>query len=99
MKNLNEQEFQEFIKSEEKVVVDFFAEWCAPCKAMLPLLEQAEQENVGRIAKLNVDENRELASQFGITSIPTLLTFQNGELVNKKVGAVRKATEISLLLN
>ena len=74
------------------VLADFWAEWCVPCKMVAPVLEQiaAEQDGKLKIAKVNVDEQGELASQFGIISIPTLLLFKNGEVVNKQVGAGSK---------
>jgi thioredoxin 1 len=100
MKNItNEQEFNEFISSEEKVIVDFWATWCGPCKAMAPLLEKAEEAIPARIAKVDVDEARELADKFNIRSIPTILVFQNSMMVDKKVGAPKNVQEIVQMLN
>jgi thioredoxin 1 len=77
---------QDVLDSELPVLVDF---WCGPCKAIAPLLDQIADEKVGRlrIAKLDVDQNRRTAMQFGVSSIPTLLVFKGGKLVTKKIGA------------
>lgn len=82
----------EVLKSDLPVLADFWAEWCVPCKMVAPVLEQiaGEQDGKLKIAKVNVDEQSELASQFGIISIPTLLLFKDGEVVNKQVGAGSK---------
>jgi thioredoxin 1 len=82
-----EEKMKEEILSEEKTLVVFSAEWCGPCKTMAPLLEKAKSQN-SRILKINVDENRDLASQMGIKSIPTSIVFQNGSALDKKVGAM-----------
>lgn len=99
MVNLSEENFKEFISSEEKVVVDFFANWCGPCKAMMPMLESASQQEPNRIGKLNVDDASSIAAQYGIRSIPTMLTFQSGQMVNKKVGSPKDVEEILEMLN
>ena len=74
------------------ILVDFWAEWCGPCKMIAPILEQVAAENVGKIviAKLNVDENPKTAQVLGITSIPTMNIYQNGEIVKTIVGAKPK---------
>ena len=83
---------EEVLKSDLPVLADFWAEWCVPCKMVAPVLEQiaGEQDGKLKIAKVNVDEQSELASKFGIISIPTLLLFKGGEVVNKQVGAGSK---------
>jgi thioredoxin 1 len=83
----------EVLQSSEPVVVDFWAEWCGPCKMIAPALEEISSEMQGKvkIAKLNIDENQELAVQFGVRSIPTLLMFKNGELAANMIGAVPKS--------
>lgn len=83
----------EVLKSDIPVIVDFWATWCGPCRMIAPILAEIAEENAGRIkvGKVNVDEQMELAVKFGIQSIPTLLVFQNGELVNKSVGVLPKA--------
>jgi thioredoxin 1 len=83
----------EVLQSSEPVVVDFWAEWCGPCKMIAPALEEISTEMQGKvkIAKLNIDENQELAIQFGVRSIPTLLMFKDGELASNMVGAVPKS--------
>ncbi|HXW71572.1 MAG TPA: thioredoxin [Methylocella sp.] len=75
------------------IIVDFWAEWCGPCKMIAPHLEEIAAELAGQvtIAKLNVDENPHIASQFGIRSIPTLMMFKNGQMTSQKVGALPKS--------
>ncbi|MEW5420455.1 thioredoxin [Amorphus sp. 3PC139-8] len=80
------------IDSNEPVVVDFWAEWCGPCKMIAPALEEISQEMGGKvkIAKLNVDENQQTAMKYGVRSIPTLILFKNGAPAATQVGAVPK---------
>jgi thioredoxin 1 len=82
----------EVLKSNVPVLVDFWAEWCGPCRMVAPEVEKIEKEKAGvlKVGKLNVDENRETAIKYGITSIPSLLLFKNGQMVKKLVGAMSK---------
>lgn len=84
---------QEVLKSDLPVLVDFWAPWCAPCRAITPTLEEVAAAYTGRlkVAKMNVDEHTKVATQYHIVSIPTLLFFKNGQVVQQIVGAVAKA--------
>jgi thioredoxin 1 len=82
------------LKSAEPVVVDFWAEWCGPCRAIAPALEEIANGALSgkvKIVKLNVDENPQTAAKYNIMSIPTLMLFKNGELTSRQVGAAPKA--------
>jgi len=83
---------QDVIKASEPVVVDFWAEWCGPCKMIAPALEEISGTLNGKvkIVKLNVDENPATAAKYGIMSIPTLMLFKNGQLASRQVGAAPK---------
>lgn len=92
---------EEIGAADEPVLVDFWAEWCGPCKMIAPSLEELAVEFKGKVkvAKLNIDENPELAAQFGVRSIPTLAMFKAGEVADIKVGAAPKTALSSWISN
>ncbi len=89
---------EEVVNSAKPVLVDFWAPWCGPCRMVGPILDEiaAEREDI-KVAKINVDEEPDLANQFGIMSIPTILVMKNGQVVNKSVGAKSKDQLLSML--
>jgi thioredoxin 1 len=94
IKHVTDTSFEaDVLQSSQPVLVDYWAEWCGPCKMIAPILDDVSAAYQGKlqIAKMNVDENRDIPAKFGIRGIPTLMLFKNGELVATKVGALSKA--------
>ena len=94
IKSVSDASFEsDVLKSEAPVLVDYWAEWCGPCKMIAPILDEVSKDYAGKltIAKLNVDENQAVPAKYGIRGIPTLMLFKNGAIVGTKVGAVSKS--------
>lgn len=97
--NIDNTNFEaEVLNSSKKVLVDFWASWCGPCRMVGPIVEEIANERPDiKVCKINVDEQPELAAKFGIMSIPTLMVFENGKVVNQSAGARPKDAILSLL--
>ncbi|QHI96944.1 thioredoxin TrxA [Xylophilus rhododendri] len=94
IKHISDSSFEsDVLQSEKPVLVDYWAEWCGPCKMIAPILDEVSKsyEDKLQIAKMNVDENRDIPAKFGIRGIPTLMLFKGGQLAATKVGALSKA--------
>ena len=97
--NISKNNFQEeVINSDKPVLLDFWAPWCGPCRMVVPLVDEiARERNDIKVGKINIDEQAELASKFGIMTIPTLLVIKDGQIVNKAIGARSKSKILELI--
>ena len=98
--NVNDSNFEEVVLNSDKpVLVDFWAEWCGPCKMMLPVVEELSGDYEGKalVVKVDVESSPNVAAQYGIRNIPTILFFKGGQVVDKQVGAVPKAALVEKL--
>jgi len=95
---VNKDNFNELRVSDKPVLIDFYADWCGPCRAVAPIIEEIAEENSDMlVAKVNVDDQPELASEFGVFSIPTLVVMRNGKVSAKSAGARPKAQIMAML--
>ncbi len=101
VKTITKENFDaEVLSSDKPVLVDFWAEWCMPCRMLSPVVDEMANENASvSVGKINVDEQPELAARFGVMSIPTLIVFKNGEAVQRSVGVIPKAQVEALVTN
>jgi thioredoxin 1 len=89
---------EEVLDSDKKVLVDFWAPWCGPCRMVSPIVDEIAEENSAiKVAKINIDEQPQLAAQYGVMSIPTLIVFENGDVADKAVGARNKSFILQML--
>ena len=95
---LNKSNFNQALESDKTVLLDFYASWCGPCRTLMPIVEKIADENPDIfVAKINVDEESDLANQFGVSTIPTLVIMKNGQEVNRSVGVKPKQAILNLL--
>ena len=96
---ITDSNFNDVISKNKTVLVDFWAEWCGPCRMIGPIIEELANEYEGKaiIGKLDVDSNQESSIKYGVRSIPTILTFKDGEIVDRQVGAVPKETLTNII--
>lgn len=87
----------EVLKEQKTVLIDFFADWCYPCKMMAPVVEEVAKDESIKVGKINIDENQELAEKYGVDSIPTIIVFKNGKEYKRSVGVTGKESLLSLL--
>ena len=96
--NVTNENFNEIISNEKKVLIDFYATWCGPCRMLSPIVDQFAEENPQYVVgKINVDDCEDIARKYGIQSIPTLIVFQNGEAVKQSLGVITKEQIANLL--
>lgn len=98
---VNSENFEtEVLKSEKTVLIDFYADWCGPCKMLSPIVEQVASENNNiKVVKINIDDEQDLAVNYGIMSIPTLVVIKNGQEVDRAVGVIPKSEVKELIKN
>ena len=98
MKLTNEYDFQADVLDKDFAVVDFYADWCGPCKMLAPILEELDNHRSEiKIVKVNVDEAHDSAKAFGVMSIPTIVLLKNGQIINKKIGLCSKETLVEMI--
>ena len=96
--SVNKSNFEQFKNSEKTILLDFYADWCGPCRMVSPIIDEIARENPQYlVGKINVDDEAELAQNFGVMSIPTLVVIKNGKVVNQSTGAMPKTQILALL--